>query len=153
MSLRSESRHVDVVVSASELPEEAKRVAKTANEVSGYSPILKTYQAVRKSLGPIGAKVRNKTLTSQDVSVYASNEYVFAKFQIALALLWDKDGEEICESMPLTVILTILTHCLSATDPNNYSIRTLCGGLVEIRFEKGLCRSHRSAIFSKTPRV
>ena len=137
MSLRSESLHVDVVVSASERPEEAKRVVKTANKVSGYEPVLKTYQAVRKSLDPIDPKVLNKTWMSQDLSVYASNEYVFATSPIALPLFWDKSGDEISESRPLTVIPTILTHCLSTTGPNNYSIRTLGKWPCEDTVQKG----------------
>ena len=90
MSLRSESRHGDVIVSASERPEEAKPVQKTANEVPVYQSVLKPYHAERKSLDPIGPQVRNKTRMSPDLSVYANNEYVFAAFPIALALFWER---------------------------------------------------------------
>ena len=92
MSLRSESHRGDVVVSALERPGEVKPVKKTANEVAGYEPVLKPYQSVRKSLGPIDPKVRNKTWMSPGLSVYANNDYVFATFPIALALFWDKGG-------------------------------------------------------------
>ena len=80
MSLRSESHLADVVVSASERPEEVKPVLKTVNEVAGYIGVLKPFQAVRKSLDPIGPKVRKKTWMPQDLCVYANNEYDFATF-------------------------------------------------------------------------
>ena len=93
MSLKSESRHGNVVVSASERPAEVKNVRKTANEVSGYESVLKHHQAVNKSLDPIDPKVRSKTRISPDLSIYADNEYVYAAFPIALALFRGKDGK------------------------------------------------------------
>ena len=128
----------------------AKR-PKTANETSGYIGVLKRHQAARESLDPIDPEARNATWISPELSVFSNNEYVFATFPIALALFWDNGGKEICESRSLTVIFTILSHCLSATAANNYSLRTLGKCLAKTRFKKGLRRSHRSAIFSKIP--
>ena len=112
-----------------------EKVPKTANGISGYLGVLKPHEAVRKSLDPIDPKVRNKAWMSSELCVYANNEYVFATFPIALALFWDKGGKEICESRSLTVIFTILTHCLSTTATNNYSVRTLgkwsCGDTIQ----------------------
>ena len=104
MSLKSESHHGNVIVSASGRPAEIKIVRETGNEVSGYESVLKHHQAVKKSLGPIGPNVRNKTWMSQDLSVYANNEYVYATFPIALSLFWGKGGKGIWRSKPLSVI-------------------------------------------------
>ena len=104
MSLKSAYHRGNVIVSVSGPPAEIKIVRKSGNEVSGYESVLKQHQAVEKSLGPIGANVRNKTWMSQDLSVYANNEYFYATFAIALSLSWDKGGGEICQSKPLSVI-------------------------------------------------
>ena len=126
MSLRSESRHGNVVVvSGSERPEEVQKVQKTASGIDGYGNVLKHFQDVRKTLDAIDEGVRNKMWISEGLCVYANNEYVYATYPIALALSRDKGGKEICESRPLTVTFTILTHCLSTTATNNYAIRAL----------------------------
>ena len=137
MSVRSESHVGNVIVSVSERPEEVKKVPKTANEIAGYLGVLKPHEAVRKSLDPIDPKVRNKTWMSSELCVYANNEYVFATFPIALALFWDMGGKEICETRSLTVIFTILSHCLSTTATNNYSLRTLGKWSCEDTVQKG----------------
>ena len=103
----------------------------------GILRVLKHHRAVRKSLDPIDPKVRNKTWMSPELCVYANNEYVFATFPIALALFCDKGWKEICESRSLTVIFTILTHCLSTTATNNYSIRTLGKWSCDDTIQKG----------------
>ena len=94
MSVKSESHHGDVIVSASERPTERKNVRKNGNEVSGYEPVLKQHQAVKKSLGPIDPNVRNKTRTSHDLSFFANNEYFYATFAIALPSSGARAGGE-----------------------------------------------------------
>ena len=70
-----------------------------------------------------------------DLNVYANNEYVYAIYPIAIALFWERGGKEICESKALTVIFTIMTHCLNVTAPNNYAIRAVgkwsCGNTIQ----------------------
>ena len=70
---------------------------------------------------------------SPEFLAYANSEFVYAISPIALALFWEMGGKEICLSRPLSVIFEILSHFLSATDTNNYSVRTKENGLAEIR--------------------
>ena len=147
-SLRGESHVGNVTVSVSERPGEVPLVAKAANEIAGYLSALKPHQAVKKCLGPIDGNARNKVWTPPDLNVYANNEYVYAIYPIAIALFWERGGKEICESKALTVIFTIMTHCLNVTAPNNYAIRAVgkwsCGNTIQ---KKGLCQSRQWAIF------
>ena len=86
-----------------------------------------------KCLDPISGNVRNQVWMSPELLCYANSEYAYAIFPIALALFWEMGGKEICLSRPLSVIFEILSHFLSATDTNNYSVRTKENGLAEIR--------------------
>ena len=102
MPVGSESHVGNVIVSASERPEEVRNIQKRQMK---FQDTKRPRNLTKRSgsLYPIDPKVRNKTWISLELSFYANNEYVFVTPPIALALFWGK-GEEICEPRSLTVI-------------------------------------------------
>ena len=60
-----------------------------------------------------------------ELGVFSNSEYVYAFSAIAIALFWEKGGEEICLSRPLSLVFTILSNFLNTTAVNNYSVRTM----------------------------
>ena len=104
MSLRGESHHGNVAVSASERPAETTHAERPGGEISAYREVLKHHESVKKRIGPISGNVRNKIRMSPDLLIYSNSEYVYATRPIALALFWGKGGGEICLSRQLSVI-------------------------------------------------
>ena len=96
----------------------------SAGEMAGYSPSTTREDAVQKSLAPRNLNDRAKIWMSQDLKIFPNSEYVHAISPIALALFWGKGGREIPTSEPLSMILTILTHCLNTSDVSYYFART-----------------------------
>ena len=99
--------------------------ALTANEVSGYRVSMGLECAFRKRLAPISENARSRISMSQELSAYSNSEFAYAIFPIAIDFFFlGQRGREIVESKPLSMIFTILTHCLNTKAINNYYVRT-----------------------------
>ena len=68
----------------------------TANEVSGYRTCTSKEDAIRKRIAAISENAQNRILMSQELSIYANSEYVYAIFSIAIALFLDKGSRVNC---------------------------------------------------------
>ena len=79
--------------------------------------------AVQKSLLPISDNAPSPVWMSRGRCVYSNSAHDYAILPIAVALFWDQGGRGIAQSKPLSMIFTILTHCLNTTDINNYFLR------------------------------
>ena len=97
--------------------------APTANELSGYRPSTNKEDAVQKFIILISDNAQSRVWMSQDLSVYSNFQYVYAIFPTSVASFWGQGGRGIIESKSLSMIFTILTHCLNKTAINNYSAR------------------------------
>ena len=91
----------------------------SAKEVSGYRQSMPPGDAIQKRLSPISENARNRVWTSRELGVYSNSEFVYAICPIAIALVWGKGGRRIVDSESLSMISTILTHCLNTTAISN----------------------------------
>ena len=76
--------------------------------------------AVQKSLLPISDNAPSPVWMSRGRCVYSNSAHDYAILPIAVALFWDQLCREIAHPEPLSMIFTILTHCLNTTDIANY---------------------------------
>ena len=106
-------------------PSPAHNVRKlSAKYLSGYRVSTTQEDEVLKSLLPINLIGRAKIWMSRDLKIYSNSKYVYASFPIFLAMFWPKGDRGIPRSKSLSMIFTILTHCINTTDINNYFVRT-----------------------------
>ena len=105
MSCVSEAQKGNISISASESPAvEIQNPEKPPSEISGYKPVLKKHEALKKCLDPISGNFQSQVWMSPELLVYSNSEYVYSTFTIALSLFWGKGGKAICLSRPSSVI-------------------------------------------------
>ena len=110
-------------MSGSGNPVEIPTPEKSAGERDGCRKSTNKEDAVKKRPDRISENVRNQIWMCPGLSTFPNSEYVYAIFSTAVALFWGKGGRCIAESKPLSVIFTILTHCLDTSAVNNYFVR------------------------------
>ena len=97
-----------------------------ANPLSGYRISTNKEDSVRRIILPENLNARTKVWMSQELSIYPNSEYAYDISPIAPSLFWDKGCRGISESLPLSMIFAILTHCLNTTAINNSRFMTDC---------------------------
>ena len=141
-----------------------RRIKKSRIELHGYQSPDYIEKDAQKRTDAINANVRNAARRSSDLRFYSISGISYAltdRNRACLESMWGLGG--VFVSKPLSIISTILTHCLNSPSIGNYFIRAECRGSRLNAAIKGLaplslpdshpaCPNHRLGWKTELPR-